>query len=95
MNSNFAYPYIGLGDAEYNNGNYEDAMMYYQYADDRKSYSNAKERIRKARMSVGFPYIVGAVIIFALAFVGKGLFIRARRYVRGEMTTYGDGGDEE
>lgn len=95
LNSNFAYPYIGLGDAEYNNGNYKEAMAYYQYADDRNSYSDAKERIRKNNMEVAFPYIVGAVILFALLFVGKGIFIRVRRYVRGEMMTYGGGGDEE
>ncbi len=94
LNSNFAYPYIGLGDAEYNDGNYEDAMDYYEYANDRESYSNAKERIRKNEMSVGFPYIAGALLIFVFLFVGKGIFIRVRRYVRGERITYGGGDDE-
>ncbi len=93
LNSNFAYPYVGLGDAEYNNGNYEEAMAYYQFAEDRTSYSNAKERIRKDTMSVNFPYIVGAVLLFAVLFVGKGIYVKVRRYVKGELMTYGR--DEE
>lgn len=93
LNSNFAYPYIGLGDAEYNKENYEDAMAYYEFAEDRDSYSNAKERIRKNKMSVSFPYMVGAVILLALLFVGKGIYVRVRRYIRGELMTYGR--DEE
>lgn len=93
LNSNFAYPYIGLGDAEYNKGNYTDAMDYYEFADDRESYSNAKEKIRKDNMSVNFPYIVGAVLLLVVLFVGKGIFVRVRKYVRGELMTYGR--DEE
>ena len=42
LNSNFKYPYIGLGNAEYNSGKYEEAMDYYEYADARTPYSNAK-----------------------------------------------------
>lgn len=94
LNSNFAYPYVGLGNAEINNGNYEDAMAYYEFADDRNAYSNAKEKLRKDSMSVKFPYIVGAVLILALLFVGKGIYIRVRRYVRGELVTYGGDGEE-
>jgi len=89
LNSNFAYPYIGLGDAEYNKGNYEDAMDYYEFAEDRDSYSDAKEKIRKDNMSVRFPYIVGGVLLLVLLFIGKGIFVRARRYIRGELITYG------
>ena len=94
LNSNFAYPYVGLGNAEYNNGNYEDAMEYYEFADDRTSYSNAKEQIRKNNMSVRFPYIVGGILILIALFVGKGIFVRVRRYVRGELVTYGGDGEE-
>lgn len=94
LNSNFAYPYVGLGNAEYNNGNYEDAMDYYEFADDRTSYSNAKEQIRKNNMSVRFPYIVGGILILVALFIGKGIFIRVRRYVRGELVTYGGDGEE-
>ncbi len=94
LNSNFAYPYVGLGNAEYNNGNYRDAMDYYEFADDRDSYSNAKERIRKDNMSVRFPYIVGGILILVALFIGKGIFVRVRRYVRGELITYGGDGEE-
>lgn len=94
LNSNFSYPYVGLGNAEYNNGNYEDAMDYYEFADDRASYSNAKEKIRKDSMSVSFPYIVGGILILVALFIGKGIFVRVRRYVRGELVTYGGDGEE-
>lgn len=93
LNSNFTYPYIGLGNAEYNSGNYEDAMEYFEYAEDRVSYSNAKEKLRKEGMAVMFPYIMGALVLFVLLFIGKRLFVRIRRYVKGEITTYGK--DEE
>jgi len=90
LNSNFKYPYIGLGNAEYNSGSYDEAMDYYEYADARTSYSNAKEKLRKASLSVSFPYIVSAVLILIVAFIGKGIFLRVRKYVRGELVTYGE-----
>jgi hypothetical protein len=90
LNSNFKYPYIGLGNAEYNSGKYEEAMDYYEYADARTPYSNAKEKLRKASLSVSFPYIVSAILVFIVLFVGKGIFLRIRKYVRGELVTYGE-----
>lgn len=90
LNSNFAYPYVGLGNAEYEVGNFDNAMEFYEYADDVDSYSNAKERLRKESMSRNFPYIVGALMIFIALFIGKGIFVRVRRYVRGELITYGE-----
>ena len=94
LNSNFSYPYVGLGNAEFNNGNYREAMDYYEFADDRASYSDAKEKIRKDNMSVRFPYIVGGILILVALFIGKGIFVRVRRYVRGELVTYGGDGEE-
>lgn len=94
INANFKYPYIGLGNAEYNKGNYEDAMEYYQYADARTPYSNAKEKIRKAAVSEMFPYIVTVVIILMAAFVGKGIYKKVRSYVKGELVTYGEEDEE-
>ena len=94
LNSNFSYPYVGLGNAEVTNGNYVDAMDYFEFAEDRNAYSNAKEKLRKQSMSVQFPYIVGGILILVALFVGKGIYVRARRYVRGEMVTYGGDGEE-
>ncbi len=94
INANFKYPYVGLGNAEYNEGNYEDAMAYYEYADDKDQYSNAKERIRKAFVEDIFPIIVIIVITLMLLFVGKGIFKKIRSYVRGELITYGEEDEE-
>lgn len=94
INANFKYPYIGLGNAEYNAGNYEDAMAYFEYADTKDQYSNAKEKIRKADMEVLFPIIVMVVIALMVLFVGKGIFVKVRSYVRGELITYGEEDEE-
>lgn len=89
LNSNFAYPYIGLGNAEYNSGNYREAMDYYQYADDPDQYSNAKEKLRKNAVSEIFPLIATVVIAGAVIFVGRGVYKKARKYINGELMTYG------
>ncbi len=94
MNSTFSYPYIGLGNAEYENGNYETAMVYYEYANNSSNYSKAKEALRKSSLSVTFPYIVAVIGILAVVFIGKGIGRRVMRYVRGEQVTYGEEDDE-
>lgn len=94
INANFKYPYIGLGNAEYNAGNYEDAMAYYEYADSKDEYSNAKEQIRKDFVEEVFPIIVTVVIVLIVLYAGKGIFIKIRRYVKGELVTYGEEDEE-
>lgn len=94
INANFKYPYIGLGNAEYNAGNYEDAMAYFEYADTKDQYSNAKEKIRKAIVEDAFPIVVSVIIVLIVLSIGKGAFKKIRSYVRGELITYGEEDEE-
>lgn len=46
-NSNFDMSYIGIGKAQYRQGNYKDAMEYYKFAYDTDNYSEAYQKVRK------------------------------------------------
>ncbi|MBO5228938.1 MAG: hypothetical protein J6B39_08100 [Lachnospiraceae bacterium] len=94
INANFKYPYIGLGNAEYNAGNYEDAMAYFEYADDKDLYSNAKEKIRKVVVEDAFPIVVSVIIVLIVISIGKGAFKKIRSYIKGELVTYGEGDED-
>ena len=50
-NSNFDAAYIGIGNALYRSGAYEEAVEYYKAAYDTENYSNAYKELRKEWMS--------------------------------------------
>ncbi len=50
-NSNFDAAYIGIGNAKYRSGQYEEAIEYYQAAYDTENYSKAYQELRKEWMS--------------------------------------------
>jgi len=57
MNTNFQYAFIGLGKAKMDEGQYEQALHYFEYAGYREGYSQAKEMLRKERLQEVFPFI--------------------------------------
>lgn len=84
LNSNFGYAYIGLGNAEYSTESYEEAMEYYEYADDSVSYSKAKEKLRKKGSQKIFPIVFIGVVGLIIVFLSYKIIRRVRRYIRGE-----------
>ncbi len=65
-NSNFDTAYIGIGKALYRNGQYEEAMEYFESAYDTENYSEAYKEIRKIWISkyvIIIPIVVIAVIL--------------------------------
>lgn len=85
LNSNFEYAYVGLGNARYSVQNYEEAMDYYEYADNTTGYSKAKEGLRKQSSEKAFPVIfttIIAVVILTLVYVAIKKF---KVYASGEF----------
>ena len=68
-NNNFDVAYVGIAKALYQQGNYEDAMEYYQAAYDNAGYSDAYGEIRKEWISNFFLIIPVVVIVLAVLVV--------------------------
>ncbi|NLK74268.1 MAG: hypothetical protein GX288_03130 [Clostridiales bacterium] len=83
-NSNFQYAYIGLGNAQYSIEEYEEAMAYYEYANDPNNYSKAKEKLRKDTFEQLFPIIFTTLLVVIAIYLGWNIFVKVRRYARGE-----------
>lgn len=80
QNSNFSYAYIGLGKAEYEKGNYQEAKEYFEYARETRMYSKAKEKQRQEYMATAFPIVFSLVLVMILSFFINGTILKIRRY---------------
>ena len=69
-------------------------MAYFEYADDKDLYSNAKEKIRKVVVEDAFPIVVSVIIVLIVISIGKGAFKKIRSYIKGELVTYGEGDED-
>ncbi|MCD7776036.1 MAG: hypothetical protein LUH54_01490, partial [Firmicutes bacterium] len=69
-NSNFDQAYIGIGDALYRDGEYEEAMDYYSLAYDTEGYSDAFREVRKDWMS-SYIWVIPIVIIVVCVAVSR------------------------
>jgi hypothetical protein len=66
-NSNFDEAYIGIGKSLYQEGRYEESLVYYKAAYDTANYSKSYEEIRKAWIAqniIWIPIIVVAICLF-------------------------------
>lgn len=71
-NNNFDAAYVGIGDAMYRNGNYEESLAYYEAAYETTGWSKSYKEIRTEWMSTYFllfvvilvAIIVGVVLLF-------------------------------
>ena len=70
MNFNFSLAYVGLGKAEMQQGNYAQAMSYFQKGGDQENYSAAKSALRDQRLEDHF----GLVLLLAATAVVAVLF---------------------
>lgn len=76
QNPNFQLAYIGIGNALFNEGNYKEAMSYYELAKDTEGYSNAYKEYRVIMMRNN---IVWIVLVIVLAVVTIKLFSYLKR----------------
>ncbi len=61
-NSNFDAAYVGIGNALYRRGQYEESLEYYETAYDTDNWSNSYKEVRKEWMSTWFIVIVLGII---------------------------------
>ena len=91
-NSNFDTAYIGIGNAYYRNGRYEEAMDSYRLAYDTENYSVAYQEIRKEWISKYIVLIPIFVIVLCVAcskFLNFAKKVNKRVATSGKKPTYG------
>ncbi len=92
-NSNFDTAYIGIGNALYRSGDYEEAIEYYQAAYDTTNYSAAYKEIRKEWISkylILIPIILFVVIFAWSKFMKFAKKVNKRAATSGTKRTYAE-----
>ena len=92
-NSNFDAAYIGIGDSLYRNGQYEEALPYYEAAYDTGGWSDAYKEIRKewiARYVLLIPVFVVVIIFLVTLFFKKAAKVNKRAATAGGKRTFGE-----
>ncbi len=91
-NSNFDAAYIGIGNALYRSGKYEESLEYYQAAYDTTNYSNSYKELRKEWLSkyiLLIPVFVVAVCFIWIKFMGYAKKVNKRVSTTVGKRTYG------
>ena len=92
-NSNFDAAYIGIGDALYRNGQYEEALPYYEAAYDTDGWSDSYKEIRKAWIAkyvLLIPVLVVGIIVLVVLFFKKAAKINLRAATAGGKRTFAE-----
>lgn len=92
-NSNFDAAYIGIGDALYRNGQYEEALPYYEAAYDTQGWSDSYKEIRKewiAKYVLLIPVLVVVIIGAVVLFFKKAAKINKRAATAGGKRTFAE-----
>ncbi len=76
-NSNFDAAYVGIGNAHFRNGEYEEALGYFEDAYDTEGWSNSYKEVRKNAMSKWFLVIIAAIVLL-IVLVAKGFAAAAK-----------------
>lgn len=85
-NSNYDAAYIGIGQAMYRNGQYEESIEYFQAAYDTSNYSNSYEEIRKewiTKWLLLIPIGAAAIIVGCIFFMKYATKVNSRAAVAG------------
>ena len=91
-NSNFDAAYVGIGQAMYRNGEYEDSLRYFEAAYDTENWSKSFQEIRKNWMADYFLLMIAIIIaiIVVLVFIDKFIKkVNAKTAVSGGKRTFG------
>lgn len=75
-NSNFDTAYVGIGQAMYRNGQYEESLEYFEAAYDTENWSNSYKEIRKEWMSSYFLLLILIIVLIIVAIVFFNKFIK-------------------
>ncbi|MCD7727609.1 MAG: hypothetical protein LUH57_04620 [Ruminococcus sp.] len=71
--------YMGLGKAALNEGNYEEAMDYFEYAEDNENYDKAYQYYREEFLSRHFTAIIVILLIIIVAIVVWRIIARRKK----------------
>ncbi len=86
-NSNFDAAYVGIGNALYRSGKYEESLLYFETAYDTENWSNSYKEVRKEWMSDWFLLILAliiGVIVLVVKFFGFAAKVNKRVSVDGK-----------
>ncbi len=92
-NSNFDAAYVGIGQAYYRNGDYQESLEYFTHAYDTTNWSNSYKEARKDWMSKGLiPVLVGIIVLLVVVskLFGKLAKHNAAVAISGKKITYWD-----
>lgn len=90
-NSNYDAAYVGIGQALYRNGEYEEALEYYKSAYDTDNYSTAYKELRKEWMSRFFiliPIVIVIVCVLLVKFLRYAAKVNAKAAVAGRKVNF-------
>ncbi len=79
LNSNYDVAYISLGKAEYEAGNFEQALKYFELAYDRDGYEDAYVELRSIKLKKNFGYIFTGIVLVIAAIAIVPRVVRARK----------------
>ena len=68
-NSNFDAAYVGIGQAMYLNGEYEESLEYFESAYDTENWSKSFQEIRRIWMSDYFLLLIVIIVAIIVAFI--------------------------
>ncbi len=84
QNTNFAYAFVGLGNAQQSRKEYAAALDSYRFANDPESYSNAFILQRQQTLNIYFPIIFGVLLGIVVLLILSALFKKFWRYYKGK-----------
>ena len=92
-NSNFDAAYVGIGQAMYLNGEYEESLEYFEAAYDTANWSKSFQEIRKLWMSDYFLVLILIIVAIIVAFAYCNKFItkiNQKAATSGKKKTFGE-----
>ncbi len=92
-NSNFDAAYVGIGQAMYRNGQYEESLQYFEAAYDTENWSKSFQEIRKEAMSKYFLLLIVGIVAVIVAVVYANKFIdkvNKKAATAGRKRTFGE-----